>query len=45
MEELQDASIHHMAAKLLQSIQNQKYYEPLYQSVQVTMVECNTLSV
>ena len=35
MEELQDASIHHMAAKLLQSIQNHKNYDPLFKSVQV----------
>ncbi|TMW53720.1 hypothetical protein DOY81_001188 [Sarcophaga bullata] len=34
MDELQDASIHHMAAKLLQEIQNHKNFEPLYKSVQ-----------
>lgn len=40
MEELQDASIHHTAAKLISTIKTLKNYEPLYQNVQVKYAKC-----
>ncbi|XP_046812263.1 TBC1 domain family member 19 isoform X1 [Lucilia cuprina] len=51
MEELQDASIHHTAAKLISTIKTLKNYEPLYQNVQKLVCSpsvdrndmCNTL--
>uniref|UniRef100_A0A1I8MLL5 Rab-GAP TBC domain-containing protein n=1 Tax=Musca domestica TaxID=7370 RepID=A0A1I8MLL5_MUSDO len=51
MEELQDASIHHTAAKLINTIKTLKNYEPLYENVQKLVCSpsvdrndmCNTL--
>lgn len=40
MEELQDASIHHTAAKLINTIKTLKNYEPLYENVQVGVCVC-----
>lgn len=40
MEELQDASIHHTAAKLISTIKTLKNYEPLHQNVQVCLYVC-----
>jgi len=34
MEELQDASIHHMTAKVIAAIKNTKSYEPIYKELQ-----------
>lgn len=34
MEELQDASIHHMTAKVIAAIKNTKCYEPIYKELQ-----------
>lgn len=34
MEELQDASIHHMTAKVISAIKNTKCYEPLFKELQ-----------
>lgn len=34
MEELQDASIHHMTAKVIAAIKNTKCYEPIYEELQ-----------
>lgn len=34
MEELQDASIHHMTAKVIAALKNSKCYEPIYEDLQ-----------
>lgn len=39
MEELQDASIHHMTAKVISAIKNTKCYEPLFKELQ--QLVCN----